>query len=86
MERATPDVRCLLFYAPSLISINISILTKKWVIYSIIINAYKNTTTSKITKSEARMHALALIDIQNDYFSGGKMELVGSESAGENVG
>lgn len=31
------------------------------------------------------MNALVLIDIQNDYFSGGKMELVGSESAGENA-
>lgn len=31
------------------------------------------------------MNALLLIDIQNDYFPGGKMELVGSEPAGENA-
>ncbi len=30
--------------------------------------------------------ALLLIDIQNDYFPGGKMELVGAEQAGENAG
>ena len=29
------------------------------------------------------MKALVLIDIQNDYFPGGKMELVGSEEAGK---
>jgi nicotinamidase-related amidase len=32
------------------------------------------------------MKALVLIDIQNDYFPGGKMELVGSEEAGKNAG
>ena len=32
------------------------------------------------------MKALVLIDIQNDYFPGGKMELVGSEQAGQNAG
>jgi len=32
------------------------------------------------------MKALVLIDIQNDYFPGGKMELVGSEKAGQNAG
>ena len=32
------------------------------------------------------MKALVLIDIQNDYFPGGKMELVGSEQAGEYAG
>ena len=31
------------------------------------------------------MNALLLIDIQNDYFPGGKMELVGSEPTGENA-
>ncbi|MCL1985067.1 MAG: cysteine hydrolase [Betaproteobacteria bacterium] len=31
------------------------------------------------------MNALVLIDIQNDYFPGGKMELVGSEQAGKNA-
>jgi nicotinamidase-related amidase len=31
------------------------------------------------------MNALVLIDLQNDYFPGGKMELVGSEPAGENA-
>lgn len=30
--------------------------------------------------------ALILIDIQNDYFPGGKMELVGAENAGKNAG
>ena len=32
-----------------------------------------------------KMNALVLIDLQNDYFPGGTMELVGSESAGENA-
>lgn len=32
------------------------------------------------------MNALLLIDIQNDYFPGGRMELVGSEEAGKNAG
>jgi len=32
------------------------------------------------------MKALVLIDIQNDYFPGGKMELVGSEEAGKQAG
>ena len=32
------------------------------------------------------MNALLLIDIQNDYFPRGKMELVGSEQAGNNAG
>jgi nicotinamidase-related amidase len=32
------------------------------------------------------MKALVLIDIQNDYFPGGKMGLVGSEQAGKNAG
>ena len=32
------------------------------------------------------MKALVLIDIQNDYFPGGKMELVGSEQAGQHAG
>jgi len=32
------------------------------------------------------MKALLLIDIQNDYFPGGRMELAGSESAGLNAG
>ncbi len=32
------------------------------------------------------MDALLLIDIQNDYFPGGRMELVGSEAAGKNAG
>lgn len=32
------------------------------------------------------MIALLLIDIQNDYFQGGKKELVGSEQAGEKAG
>jgi nicotinamidase-related amidase len=32
------------------------------------------------------MNALVLIDIQNDYFPGGKMELVSSEQAGKNAG
>jgi len=31
------------------------------------------------------MNALVLIDIQNDYFPGGNMELVGSEPAGKNA-
>ena len=31
------------------------------------------------------MQALVIIDIQNDYFPGGKMELVGSTAAAENV-
>ena len=30
-------------------------------------------------------YGLVLIDIQNDYFSGGKMELVGMERAAENA-
>ncbi len=30
-------------------------------------------------------HALVLIDIQNDYFSGGRMELVGMEHAAQNA-
>jgi len=30
-------------------------------------------------------HALVLIDIQNDYFSGGKMELVGMDHAAQNA-
>jgi len=30
--------------------------------------------------------ALLIIDIQNDYFTGGKMELAGSEEAGKNAG
>ena len=32
------------------------------------------------------MKALVLIDIQNDYFPGGKMELAGSEQAGKHAG
>jgi nicotinamidase-related amidase len=32
------------------------------------------------------MQALVLIDIQNDYFPGGQMELVNSEQAGRNAG
>jgi len=32
------------------------------------------------------MKALVLIDIQNDYFPGGRVELVGSEQAGHNAG
>lgn len=32
------------------------------------------------------MQALVLIDIQNDYFPGGRMELVGSETAGAKAG
>lgn len=32
------------------------------------------------------MNALLLIDIQNDYFPGGRMELVGSEQAGQQAG
>ena len=32
------------------------------------------------------MQGLLLIDIQNDYFPGGKMELAGSEGAGKNAG
>ena len=31
------------------------------------------------------MQALVIIDIQNDYFPGGKMELVGSNAAAENA-
>ena len=32
--------------------------------------------------SQASKKALLIIDIQNDYFPGGKFELVGSEAAG----
>ena len=31
------------------------------------------------------MQALIIIDIQNDYFPGGKMELCGSEAAAQNA-
>ena len=31
------------------------------------------------------MQALIIIDIQNDYFPGGKMELCGSEAAADNA-
>jgi nicotinamidase-related amidase len=30
--------------------------------------------------------ALVIVDIQNDYFPGGAMELVGAEAAGEKAG
>jgi len=43
-------------------------------------------TNVKPSKCGGYMKALVLIDIQNDYFPGGRMELVGSEQAGLHAG
>jgi nicotinamidase-related amidase len=41
---------------------------------------------NKYLKRRKQMKSLLLIDIQNDYFPGGRMELVGSEAAGRKAG
>lgn len=38
-----------------------------------------------VTNKKHMKTALLIIDLQNDYFTGGSMELVGSEKAGENA-
>ena len=47
--------------------------------------AFRTILYERFIRMRHSMQALVIIDIQNDYFPGGKMELVGSNAAAENA-
>ncbi|MDH6253661.1 nicotinamidase-related amidase [Chryseobacterium sp. H1D6B] len=49
-----------------------------------LLSALQNVSAQKVSEN-LESTALLIIDVQNDYFAGGKMELSGSDKAGKNV-
>jgi hypothetical protein len=50
------------------------------------LNLLKHVLKSKLPIRTEMKTGLILVDIQNDYFAGGRMELAGMDAAGETAG